>query len=123
MSFHLNTLKSTEMKDGSKVIKYQVYKKNKKPFTAQELQTLSAMILKKAPTSSNLQIKGHADFLPDNAPVTLQGLNPERWRTIKSFGKDISIQDEEDYYDGKARDTSKFNQYYQAIITLLRPAI
>jgi hypothetical protein len=68
-----------------------------------------------------LQIKGHADFLPDNAPVALQGLNPERWRTIKSFRKDISIQDEEDYYDGKARDTSKFNEYYQAIITILKP--
>lgn len=120
MSFHLNTLKNHTNPDGSKTMKYQVYKNNKQPFTAKELTTLTAMILKKAPTA-DMQIKGHADNLPANAPVTLQGLNPERWRTLKAFGLDINIKDEDEYYNGKVQDESKFNKYYQAIITINKP--
>ena len=121
MSFHLKTLKNHVNQDGSSTLKYQVYKTNKQPFTAKELKTLTAMILKKAPTA-DMQIKGHADNLPANAPVMLQGLNPERWRTIKAYGQDADIMDEDDYYNGKVRDESKFNKYYQAIITILKPA-
>jgi hypothetical protein len=120
MSFHINTIKMHENQDGSATYKYQIYKKNKTPMTAKELKAISAKLLEKVPKGSDLMIKGHDDTLPANAPVMIQGLNPERWRTIKAYGKDINIMDEEDYYDGKVQDESKFKKYYQAVVTLTR---
>ena len=122
MSFHITTLKNLATASGSKTVVYQVHQNNKKPFTAEQLKALTAQILKKAPTGADLQIKAHADKLPDNAPVIIQALNPTMWRTLKAFGQDIDIMDEEEYYNGKVKDDTKFNLYYQARITINIPS-
>ena len=122
MSFHISTLQNLTTKTGAKTVVYQVHQNNKKPFTAEQLKALTAQILKKAPTGTDLQVKAHADKLPANAPVIIQALNPQMWRTLKAFGKDINVMDEEEYYDGKVKDDTKFNSYYQARITINMPS-
>jgi hypothetical protein len=121
MRFNTTQLKRIVNKDGSKIVKYQIYKKDLTPMTADELKTLSAVLLKKGKVGTDFNIVGHSDKLKADAPVSIQGLNIANWRTLKAFGKDINYMDEEEYYEGKAKDTSKFNQYYQATITLLIP--
>jgi hypothetical protein len=115
--FQINELKNTTNKDGSKIITYQVYRKDKKEMTPQELKTIAEGISKKTQEKKgDFHIKAHSDELPQT--VFIRGLRPDRWTTIKSFGKDIDVQDEDEYLNGRELHTTKFQRYYQAQISL-----
>ena len=43
--------------------------------------------------------------------------------TLKPFGNSFNFQDEEEYFEGKAKDTAKFLQYFQIIITIVIPKL
>ena len=124
MSFHMNILDQQIGADGSTTVAYQVYKKNKTPMTASEITALSAKLLKNAPAGADFNMRGHADELPKDAPVTMRGLNKARWQTFKKFGSDeINIQDVDDYYDGQVAHNGNFKQFYQAMIIIKIPAL
>jgi hypothetical protein len=42
--------------------------------------------------------------------------------TLKKFSSGFSFQDEEEYLDGRVRDTTKFLQYFQITISVFKPA-
>jgi hypothetical protein len=121
MSFNISKTKSITNRDGSKSVKYQIYKKNLTPMTSDELKTLSAVLVKKGKLGTDFNIVGHSDKLAVDAPVSIRGLNIANWKTIKAFGKGVNYMDEDDYYEGKVKDPSKFKQYYQASITINIP--
>ena len=121
MSFNISKTKNITNRDGSKTVKYQIHKKNLSPMTPDEIKKISAMLLKKGKVGTDINIAGHSEKLEKDAPVSIQALNPANWRTLKAFGKDVNYMDEVEYYEGRAKDTSKFNQYYQASITINIP--
>lgn len=41
--------------------------------------------------------------------------------TLKKFSSGFSFQDEEEYLDGRVRDTTKFLQYFQITISVVKP--
>lgn len=124
MSFHMNVLDEQIGADGSQVVAYQVYKKNKTPMSADEIRALAAKLLKNAPAGADFHMKGHADELPKDAPVTVRGLNQARWQTFKKYGSDeINIQDIDDYYEGHVEHNGNFKQFYQAMIIIKKPAL
>ena len=42
--------------------------------------------------------------------------------TLKQFGNFFNFQDEEEYFKGKAKDTAKFLQYFQIIMSIVIPS-
>ncbi len=121
MSFNISKTKSITNRDGSKSVKYQIYKKNLTPMTSDELKKISSMLLKKGKVGTDFNIAGNSEKITADSPVSIQALNPASWRTIKAFGKGVNYMDEDDYYEGKVKDPSKFKQYYQASITINIP--
>jgi hypothetical protein len=123
MSYNLKRLKSKKIPDGSVITTYQIYKKNKRYITPKELHKLAEKLTKKNP-NAEFNIKGHSDKIPKHLKdddIMIRGLRPDRWSTLKNFGQDLSYQDEEDYLDGKVKDTTKFNKYFQVEITVIIP--
>ena len=43
--------------------------------------------------------------------------------TLKPFGNSFNFQDEEEYLDGRVRDTTKFLQYFQITISVVKPEV
>jgi hypothetical protein len=41
--------------------------------------------------------------------------------TLKKFSTSLSFQDEDEYLDGRVRDTTKFLQYFQITISIVKP--
>jgi hypothetical protein len=121
MSFNIKQTKKIKYNDGSRTVRFTIYKNNLKPMTPDEIKTISAMLLKRTKIGTDFLIKGHSDKLKPDDPVSIQALNPANWRTIKAYGQGVSYMDEEDYYNGKVRDKSKFDEYYQASITINFP--
>jgi hypothetical protein len=121
MSFNISQIKRIVNRDSSKTVKYKIYKNNLTPMTPDEIKKLSAVLLKKGKVGTDFHIVGNSDKIEVDDPVSIQGLNSASWRTIKAFGKGINYLDEDDYYEGKVKDSSKFNQYYQALITINIP--
>jgi hypothetical protein len=125
MSYKLNKLKSKIISDGSKIITYQIFKKNKRFITPNELKKLSDIITKKNP-NTEFNIKGHADKIPKNLKeddIMIRGLAPHRWSTLKNYGEDLNYDYEEEYLDGRVKNTTKFNKYFQIEITIIKKPI
>ena len=43
--------------------------------------------------------------------------------TLKKFSTSLKFQDEEDYLDGRVRDTTKFLQYFQITISVVKEGV
>lgn len=43
--------------------------------------------------------------------------------TLKKFGTSLNFQDEEEYLDGRVRDSTKFLQYFQITISVVKPEV
>ena len=74
MSFNITQTLKIKNKDGSRTVRFKIYKNNLKPMTSNEIKTISAMILKRGKVGTDFNIVGHSDKLPENAPVSIQAL-------------------------------------------------
>jgi hypothetical protein len=48
-------------------------------------------------------------------------LGKAQWITVKNMNNDLNIQDEEEYYRGKVKETAKFYKFSQLEIILIKP--
>lgn len=120
MTFKINKTKEIKNADGSRLVKFQVYKTDRAQITPLELNTLSNKIIGKSVEGTKFQITAHNEPIPQGN-VAITALNPTGWRTLKQWGKELDYKDEDDYYDGHVRDETKFKKYYQAYITIIIP--
>lgn len=87
----------------------QFHKSNKKPITLKEAD---AMVKR---------IQAIADAKGDDIKIMVRGLAPNGYPTLKQYNEDkIDVQRYEEYLSGKAKDTSKFQSFYQLQITVQR---
>ncbi len=97
----------TETKDflDSKETTLQINKKNKKSINPKEIKRLTENLLQSAPKGSKLRIRG---------------LGIDRWHTLKGYDTNLDVKEDEEYYDGKVRETGKFADFSQIEITILK---
>jgi len=122
--FHTNILRKIEYPDGTKTTTYQIYKNNRTKINNNEIKAISETIFEKMPknTSSNFTIKAHTEPIPeeDIGDVLIQGLDVSKWKTMKTYAQ-TSYVDEYDieYFNGRVEgDTSKYQNYYQVMVTI-----
>lgn len=123
MTYTKKTLKQINLPDGSTVKQLQVYRTDKKPLTQNELQKLVMGITNKYNYDRSCSIRGHADALKcDNEHnIMIRGLRPDRWSTLKAWDDDFETMEHDDYLNGRATTTSKFDKYFQLEINLIVP--
>ena len=56
-----------------------------------------------------------------NKIFMVRALNATRWSTLKGFYSDLNVDDEEEYYANKVKDTDKFSKFSQLQITAFVP--
>lgn len=84
----------------------KVHKRNKTMITVNQIRTLSTSLQRRFGNDVKLRIRA---------------LGPDRWTTLKTFETELDIQDEEDYYKGKVRETAKFMEFFQLEFVILTP--
>jgi hypothetical protein len=85
------------------VVDYEITPKNKKPMQAHEVRKLARILLDRAKAKN------------PNAKLSITASNVlnDAW-TLKSFQNSIdTILDDDDYFAGRVKDTSNFNEYYR----------
>lgn len=87
---------------------FQVYKKNKSEISHDQIGAIVRSLQSKAPRGTKLRVRA---------------LNIDRWSTLKGFDEDLDLQNEEDYLDGRVRETTKFLKAYQLEIVLMKPKV
>jgi hypothetical protein len=123
MSYNLTTLRSTKGDDGTIMKTFQIYKKNKRFITSNELHKLVDNLYKKNP-NADFKIKGNGGKIPKGLTedeIKIRVLAPDMWRSAKSYGKDLKYDNEADYLEGKVKETAKFMKYYQIELTIIIP--
>ena len=53
----------------------------------------------------------------------LGDITKHKTSTLKPFGNSFNFQDELEYFEGKAKDSAKFLQYFQIIISIVIPKL
>ena len=91
---------------GATMSTFQIYKKNKTEIDHSDIEKLVLSLEAKAPKGTKIRVRA---------------LNIDRWSTLKGFEDDIDLQNEEDYLDGRAKDTTKFLKAFQLEVVLLKP--
>ncbi len=58
------------------------------------------------------------EYLQENLPnnFMLRVMGPTRWSTLKGYDGKINLKSEEDYFQGKVKDVSKFNEFFSVQI-------
>jgi hypothetical protein len=84
----------------------KVKKNNNNTISPDELKIVTKNLLAKAPKGTKLRIRG---------------LGIDKWINLKSFDKELNIKDEEEYYNGKVKETGKFMNFSQIELVFLKP--
>jgi hypothetical protein len=83
---------------------FQLYKKNKREITPKEIKEIYKSMITKAPANSQIRIRA----------LGIDKFNTISWNTLKNTqDDDINIYDEEEYLQGRAIDTDKFQKFSQ----------
>lgn len=90
--------------DKSTVTTSTIHISNKRFITQDELHYL---------TDKLLDDKSVSDIL-------IRGLSIDKWNTLKPWGRDLKYMNQEEYYQGKVKDTAKFLKYFQIQLTIVR---
>lgn len=103
--FQTNVSKQIQLVDSTQTT-LQVFKKNKKEITPKEIKVLTKQILDKAPKGTKMRIRA---------------LGVDKFYTLKSLDGDLDVLEGEEYAQGKVKDTSKFSNFYQLELTVIKP--
>lgn len=118
--FVINKLASKKYNDGTQITKFQLYKRNKRWITPEELKAMLEHLQKQNP-SLDVAVRGNAHSLKDIEDFELRALGPTMWRQIKSRGKDdIKYSEIDDYFENKVKEPEKFMRYYQLELTIIK---
>jgi len=91
-----------DLTDGEKQTTYHYRKANKSMISIAEVKDLQDDLVDEFP----------------NARIMIRALSPERWTTLRSYDEG-EIVDEEEYMNGKAADTAKFQEFFQVIVQIM----
>jgi hypothetical protein len=58
-------------------------------------------------------------FIPDDAKYMIRALSPKSWMTLKGFNTELNLIEYQDYYKNKVADPSKFDKFFQLVITVI----
>jgi hypothetical protein len=58
-----------------------------------------------------------------NVKVMIRGLNADKWNTLKGFDTELDVDEFEEYYKDKVKDTDKFEKFSQLQVTILKTPI
>lgn len=109
-NFRTRVLKEKDLID-SKMTTVEMTKNNNDDITPAEIRIISKQLLQKAPKGTRLSIRA----------LGIDKWNCSDWKTLQKFDKDIQVQDDEEYYDGKVRNTAKFLKFSQIQLTVIKP--
>ena len=84
----------------------KIHRNNKHNITPTEIQMLTKNLLEKAPKNTKLRIRG---------------LGIDSWHNLKTFDDDLNVQDYDEYYKGKVKDTGKFTNFSQIEMVFIKP--
>lgn len=89
---------------------FQLHKTNKSEISIDEIKAITSDFLNKAPNGTKLRIRG----------LGIDKYNTINYVTLKGLNEQLQILDEEDYLDGKVKDTSKFKRFSQIEFTVIK---
>jgi hypothetical protein len=93
--------------EDSRQTNIKLTKNNKKDITLKEIQQLAKKLMKDAPKGSKLAIKA---------------LGVHGMRSFKTYDSDTNFKNEEEYLDGRVKETTKFtNEFSQIYFSFLKP--
>ena len=117
--FTFNKLDGKDFKNSSQE-KYQIGLTDQKSFLSPEdVKYLVDGLTKKAPKGTKFSVHG----LGIAGLHELGDSTKTKYRTMKGFYGDLKFQDEEEYFEGKSKETAKFLQYFQIIISIVKPKV
>ena len=117
--FIFNPLLDKTYKNGTTRKNYQIGLRDQKAFlTPEDVKYIVDGYMKKAPKGTRFVVHGLGV-----AGVHQLGdisIKPE-YRQIKGFYGNLKFLSEEEYLNGRAKDTTKFLEYFQIMIGVVRP--
>ncbi len=63
-------------------------------------------------------IEKQAEKKGDKIRLMIRGLNGTRRFTLKGFDEELNVMDDDEYFEGKAKDVTKFTDFFQVQITV-----
>ena len=116
--FIKNKLEDKTYKNGSTRINYQISLTDKKAFlTPEDVKYLVDGLTNKAPKGTRFVVHG----LGVAGLHELGDSTKYKHQQMKGFYGDLKFLSEEEDLDGRAKDTTKFLQYFQIMISIVRP--
>ena len=114
--FTFKKLEGTNFKNSTRE-NYQIGLTDQKAFlTPEDVKYLVDGLTKKAPKGTRFVVHG----------VGVAGVHElgdstkYKHRQMKGFNSDLQFQEEEEYLDGRAKDTTKFLKYFQIMISIVK---
>ena len=116
--FTFKKLEGKTFKNGSTRENYQIALTDQKEFlTPEDVKYLVDGITKKAPKGTQFVVHG----LGVAGLHELGDSSKYKHRQMKGFYSDLQFQEEEDYFEGKSKETAKFLKYFQITISIVKP--
>ena len=116
--FIFNPLKDKTYKNGSTRENYQIALRDQKAFlTPKDVKYIVDGFTKNAPKGTRFVVHG----LEIAGVHELGDSSKHEHRQINGFYGDLKFLSEEEYLNGRAKDTTKFLQYFQIMFSIVRP--
>ena len=115
--FTFKTIGEKKFKSSTR-IDYQIGLTDKTSFlTPEDVKYLVDGLTKKAPKGTKFVVRG----LGVAGLHELGDSTKYKHSQMKGFYGDLNFKDEEDYYNGETKETSKFLKYFQITISIFKP--
>lgn len=115
--FTFKKLEGTKFKSSTRE-NYQIGLSDPKAFlNTDDVKYLVDGLTKKAPKGTKFVVNG----LGVAGLHELGNVTTYKHKTLKGFNDELRFQDEEEYFEGKAKETAKFLKYFQITISIFKP--
>ena len=116
--FTFKKLEGKTFKNGSTRENYQIGLTDQKALlTPEDVKYLVDGLTKKTPKGTKFVVHG----LGVAGVHELGDSSKYKPKQLKGFYSDLNFQNEEDYFEGKSKDTAKFLRYFQITISIVKP--
>jgi hypothetical protein len=108
MPIKISTQEEETYKRGGKMQVLQIHDTDKKPLSISKVKEIASKITDKYKDDKRYKF-------------IIRGLGSDMWYTLKSKDQDeVNYMDEEEYLQDRPKNSTKFQQYYQLQITILK---
>ena len=115
--FTFKKLEDKTFKNGSTRENYQIGLTDQKALlTPEDVKYLVDGLTKKTPKGTKFVVHG----LGVAGVHELGDSSKYKPKQLKGFYSDLNFQNEEDYFEGKSKDTAKFLRYFQITISIVK---